>query len=339
MRNIKRLSVVLAMILTILAVAMCGYAEEEIDRSEIVVGIAQIQYTSEWRIAETNSMIRALNDAGYQVIYTNAQGDTQQQIANCEDLLARGIDYLMLSPLESNGLTSVLENAKEQGVPIILIDRWATGENGEDFVCYIGTEQVSQGTKCAEWILENVGEDANIVVIQGDPSSSSVQDRGNGFYEVVEANEGLTVVADQVANDSLTEAQTVFSNILQSVGADNIDAVFAMSTQMAHGIVQAMYEYGLTPGEDISVVSINGLPSDLEAIIDGDFQCVVQCNPFVGDKMVEILDQLVAGDTSPYGQVYYVEDTIYTAENAEAELENISAIIDNDNAVAQAFLG
>ena len=121
MRNIKRLSVVLAMILTILAVAMCGYAEEEIDRSEIVVGIAQIQYTSEWRIAETNSMIRALNDAGYQVIYTNAQGDTQQQIANCEDLLARGIDYLMLSPLESNGLTSVLENAKEQGVPIILL--------------------------------------------------------------------------------------------------------------------------------------------------------------------------------------------------------------------------
>ena len=80
MRNIKRLSVVLAMILTILAVAMCGYAEEEIDRSEIVVGIAQIQYTSEWRIAETNSMIRALNDAGYQVIYTNAQGDTQQQM-------------------------------------------------------------------------------------------------------------------------------------------------------------------------------------------------------------------------------------------------------------------
>ena len=153
------------------------------------------------------------------------------------------------------------------------------------------------------------------------------------------ANEGLTVVSDQVANDSLTEAQTVFSNILQSVGADNIDAVFAMSTQMAHGIVQAMYEYGLTPGEDIAVVSINGLPSDLEAIIDGDFQCVVQCNPFVGDKMVEVLDQLVAGDTSPYGQVYYVEDSIYTAENAEAELENISAIIENDNAVAQAFLG
>lgn len=337
MRSIKRLSVVLAMLVAVLAV--CGGYAEETDHSDIVIGVAQIQYTSEWRIASTNSELRALDEAGYQIIYTNAQGDTQQQIANCEDLLARGVDYLMLSPLETNGLTSVLESAKEQGVPVILIDRWATGVNGEDYVCYIGTDQVGQGAKSAEWILENIGETANIVVIQGDPSSSSVQDRSNGFYSVIEEHEGLKVVADQVANDSLTEAQTVFSNILQSIGGENIDVVFTMSSQMAHGAVQAMYEYGLTPGEDIAVITVNGLPSDLEAIIAGDFQCAVQCNPFVGDKMVEVLNQLVEGDMSSAGQVYYIEDKVFTAENAEEELKEISAIIENDAAVAQAFLG
>ena len=224
----KKRTIVVLFIVSLLAMAVTGSVAETADKK--VVGVSQIQYTSEWRIAETNSMIRALIEAGYEVIYTNAQGETQQQIANCEDLLSQGIDYLMLSPLESNGLTAVLEDAKAQNVPVILIDRWATGVNGEDFVCYIGTEQVGQGSKCAEWIVENVGETANIVVLQGDPSSSSVQDRGKGFYDVIEQYEGLKVVSDQVANDSLTEAQTVFSNILQSVGADNIDVVFSMST-------------------------------------------------------------------------------------------------------------
>lgn len=332
----KKRSIVVLLIVSLLAMAFTGSVAETADKK--VIGVSQIQYTSEWRIAETNSMIRALIEAGYEVIYTNAQGETQQQIANCEDLLSQGIDYLMLSPLESNGLTAVLEDAKAQNVPVILIDRWATGVNGEDFVCYIGTEQVGQGAKCAEWIVENIGETANIVVLQGDPSSSSVQDRGNGFYDVIEQYEGLKVVSDQVANDSLTEAQTVFSNILQSVGAENIDVVFSMSTQMAHGVVQAMYELGLTPGEDIDIVTINGLPSDLESVLAGEFQAVVQCNPFVGDKMVEVLDGLVAGDTSAYGQIYYVDDTIFTAENAQAELDAMVEIINHDSEVTQDFL-
>lgn len=332
----KKLTMVTLLIIALLSMAFTGCLAETTDAK--VIGVSQIQYTSEWRISETNSMIRALTEAGYKVIYTNAQGETQQQIANCEDLLSQGIDYLMLSPLESNGLTAVLEDAKKQEVPVLLIDRWATGVNGEDFVCYIGTEQVGQGAKCANWILEKFNDQANIVVLQGDPSSSSVQDRGKGFYEVVNAHEGLKVVADQVANDSLTEAQTVFGNILQSVGADNIDVVFAMSTQMAHGVVQAMYEFGLTPGKDISVVTINGLPSDLESVLADEFQCVVQCNPFVGDKMIEVLNGLVAGDKSAYGQTYYVDDTIFTAENAQAELDKMQAVIAQDSAAAQNFL-
>lgn len=306
----------------------------------ITVGIAQIQYTSEWRISMTNSIIRALDEAGFNIIYTDAQNDTQKQVSNVEDLLAQDIDYLLLAPNEYNGLSSALESAKAAGVPVILIDRRAAGTAGEDYVCHVGTDQVDQGAKVARWIVEEFDGQAKVVELQGMPASASVIDRGAGFRSVLEDNPGVEIVASQVANDNLTEAQSVMSNILQAQGADNIDVVFCHSSQMAFGAVQAIKEFGLKPGEDIKIATVNGLPNDLKAIIDGDFQCVVACNPLLGDELVNVLNRVIAGETvEELGESIFIEDPVYTIENAEQCLEELQQIIDADAEAAAKVLG
>ena len=280
---------------------------------QLVIGFSQMAYTSLWRITETDD-IRAMLDArGYRTIYTDAQNNTQKQVADVEDILAQRPDFLILAPREEQGLVPALEAAKRANVPVILIDRRAAGVPGVDYVTVISSDFIWEGYQAAEWIANRTGGRANIIEIYGTPGSTSAIDRAKGFAQALEKYPEMRLLGSQVGDNRRVDAQRAMENLLHAHGSA-IDAVYTHSDEMTFGVVQAIKNAGLRPAEDILVVSIDGTKLGVEAIVAGEWNAAIQCNPRLGSYVMEVLDKLIAGE--PVEPWVVVTDHIFDETNA-----------------------
>jgi len=285
------------------------------------VGLAQIHYTNAGRIAETTSVIEALESVGFEVVWNEAKNDTATQISNVNDLLALGIDYLVLPPKEEEGLVPALEAAKKAGIPVILIDRSANGVPGVDYVTSIRSDAIRQGRWCAEWAIENFPEGCNFVEIFGSPGSTTAMDRSKGFMNTVAEHENIVLLESQVGNNMRSEAQVCMENLIQAYG-DEIDVVITHSDEMTFGVLTAIDNMGLVPGEDIKVLSIgDGSRAMVQEIIDGRVAGCSECNLLLGPQVVEAIKAIEQGEEIP--GLIYAEERFISIENAEEILPTL----------------
>src|SRR3982750_1374473 len=138
--------ILLAVALLALALGGCrkqgGGSAKDGEGGKKRVGFSQTETDGPWRIAETKSMQDEAVKRGYELILTNARGDTANQVSNLEDLIAQRVDAIFLAPREEQGLEGPLKAAKDAGIPVILIDREIKGTAGTDFVTFIGSNFV-----------------------------------------------------------------------------------------------------------------------------------------------------------------------------------------------------
>lgn len=289
----------------------------ESEENQVRIGFSQCQSSDPWRIAQTNDIKRAAAANGYYLIYTDAQGNTSKQISDVEDIVAQGVDYLILDAREYEASAACLDVAKKAGVEVILIDRLVKGTAGEDYITYIGTDFVWEGREAGKWLAEKLEGKGKIVEISGTAGSSAAIDRQSGFMEAINENPDMEVIASQTADFSRAEAQSTMENILQSQG-DEISAVFAHNDEMGLGVIQAIKGAGLEPGKDIIVVSCDGQSDAVKAVIAGELGATVTCNPYYGDITFEVLGKIIKGEDIETN--YILEDILIDATNAEERL-------------------
>lgn len=318
----KILAILLALTLA-LSVGVAAMAEEETELwgEGLKIGLAQMHYTNAFRIAETESVISAFEAVGAEVVWNEAGSDTATQVANAKDLLAQDIDYLLLPPKEEAGLVPALDAAKEAGVPVILLDRSANGEPGVDYVTAIRSDAIAEGEWCAQWIIDNYPDGANIVEVFGAPGSTTAMDRAEGFWNLLaEAGDQYVKLDSQVGDNMRDTAQKVTENMIQAHGSD-IDVIVTHSDEMTFGTLQAIEGMGYVAGEDFKVLSIgDGASALLEAIIDGRVAACSECSPLLGPQAVEVVKTLEEGGTVE--GLIWANDRFFTIENAAEELEN-----------------
>ena len=318
----KILAILLALTL-VLSVGVAAMAEEETELwgEGLKIGLAQMHYTNAFRIAETESVISAFEAVGAEVVWNEAGNDTATQVANAKDLLAQDIDYLLLPPKEEAGLVPALDAAKEAGVPVILLDRSANGEPGVDYVTAIRSNAIAEGEWCAQWIIDNYPDGANIVEVFGAPGSTTAMDRAEGFWNLLaEAGDQYVKLDSQVGDNMRDTAQKVTENMIQAHGSD-IDIIVTHSDEMTFGTLQAIEGMGYVAGEDFKVLSIgDGASALLEAIIDGRVAACSECSPLLGPQAVEVVKTLEEGGTVE--GLIWANDRFFTIENAAEELEN-----------------
>ena len=318
----KILAILLALTL-VLSVGVAAMAEEETELwgEGLKIGLAQMHYTNAFRIAETESVISAFEAVGAEVVWNEAGNDTATQVANAKDLLAQDIDYLLLPPKEEAGLVPALDAAKEAGVPVILLDRSANGEPGVDYVTAIRSDAIAEGEWCAQWIIDNYPDGANIVEVFGAPGSTTAMDRAEGFWNLLaEAGDQYVKLDSQVGDNMRDTAQKVTENMIQAHGSD-IDIIVTHSDEMTFGTLQAIEGMGYVAGEDFKVLSIgDGASALLEAIIDGRVAACSECSPLLGPQAVEVVKTLEEGGTVE--GLIWANDRFFTIENAAEELEN-----------------
>ena len=323
MKKILAMLLALAMVLSL---AACG-SKAEAPAAEApaadgailagkTVGFAQTDSMSSWRTTETDSIKASVEAAGGTFVVKDAQGDIATQASDVADLIALGVDYLVVAPLEDNGLQDVLIEAMEAEIPVILVDRAIAGEAGTHYTTAIASDFVWEGAQCAEALNAALPEGGNVVIINGGYESSTSTDRQKGFVEGL--NDNFTVVAEQNANWLMAEAQDVMENIIQAQGGENIDAVFAVTDDMVQGAMNALEANGLKLGEDVLTMGIDGTRAALESVEAGTQLASCTCTPYFGPIVVETITKLINGEEVAPAIVN--PDTLYTKDNVDVSV-------------------
>ncbi len=279
------------------------------------VAFAQMENTGPWRIAETNSMKSEAEKRAsqYNFVYTDAQSTTAKQVSDVEDLIARKVSAIFLAPREAEGFSATFQAAKAANIPVILIDREASGTPGTDFVTVIKSDFVKEGQRAGEWLAKQTGGKAGIVELKGTTGSSVANDRSKGFTDEIGKSGDMKIIASQDANFTRAEGQKVMENIIQAKGKE-ITAVYAHNDEMALGAIAALKAAGMNPGKDVMVISIDGQKLALEAIIKGEMNATVECNPRFGPIAFDTLEKHFRGEKLP-AQIIN-EDRFFDASNA-----------------------
>jgi ribose transport system substrate-binding protein len=285
------------------------------------VGFAQTESNNPWRIAETKSMQEIAESCGWELVYTDAAGSAAKQVADVDSMIAQGVDVIFLPPREEKPLIPAVMRAKQAGIPVFLIDRSvdpAVAQAGRDYVTFIGSDFVDQGRRAAEWLVENFQGDKGVIIeLEGTTGSSPANDRKKGFDEAIGQNDKFEIVASQSGDFARDKGRTVMETLLQA--HPDVNVVYAHNDEMAIGAIQALEAAGRKPGEDVTIVSIDGTRDALQAIIDGKMGVTVESSPFFGPISCETMKKYAGGETiEPWVKV---EDRIFTKDNAAEHID------------------
>jgi ribose transport system substrate-binding protein len=286
-----------ARIVAVLLVALTSGACRQAETS-FVVGFSQMEHNNPWRLAQTASLKAEAAKRNYELVVSDAQGQTSKQVSDVEDLVARRVDVILLAPREFQGLAPALQAARAAKIPVILVDREAEGTAGEDYVTFLGSNFIEQGERAAEWLAKETNGEAKIVELTGTPGSSVAVDRAKGFRAALAKHPGMQIIASQTGDFSRAAGQSVLQNIIQSKGRE-ITAVYAHNDEMALGGIEALKAAGMKPGADVKVVSVDGERAALESIQRGELGATVESNPRFGPLAFDTVEKVRRGEKVP----------------------------------------
>ncbi len=264
---------------------------------DIIIGYAQLGAESEWRAANTISIKETAENLGVELRFLDAQQKQENQIEAVRKLIIQRVDVIGISPIVETGWEEVFLEAQAAGIPIILVDRRA--DVSEDlYVSYLGSDFLEEGRKAARVMVDLMDGEAKIVELVGTIGSAPANDRYIGFREILEDYPKMQIIDSQSGDFTRARGKEVMASFLQQYG-DQITAVYAHNDDMALGAIEAIEEYGLKPGVNIKIVSVDAARGAFEAMIDGTLNATVECNPLLGPQFFELALKVVNGIPVP----------------------------------------
>ncbi|WP_121062548.1 galactofuranose ABC transporter, galactofuranose-binding protein YtfQ [Chachezhania antarctica] len=287
------------------------------------VGFSQIGSESGWRAAETTLTKQQAEERGIDLRFSDAQQRQENQIAAIRSFVAQGVDAILLAPVVATGWDSVLEEAKEAEIPVVLLDRQVDSPD-DLYLTAVGSDLVHEGKVAGEWLANTVkGEDCRVVELQGTTGSSPAIDRKTGFEQGIEGHDNIEIVRSQTGDFTRAQGKEVMESFLQAEnGGQDICALYAHNDDMAVGAIQAIKEAGLQPGEDILVVSIDAVPDIFKAMAAGEANATVELTPNMAGPAFDALEAYWKDGTVP-PKFIQTDSKLYTpADDPQGEYES-----------------
>ncbi|MBQ9605606.1 MAG: ABC transporter substrate-binding protein [Lachnospiraceae bacterium] len=277
----------------------------QITDEKITVGLSQIGSESDWRMASTASVRSAFSSAaGYDLIFDDAQQKQENQLKAIREFIDQGVDYIILDPIVETGWDSVLSEAKEAGIPVIVYDRRIEVDDDSLYTCWIGSDFKLEGERACVWLqeyLESSGVDRNINIVdmQGTPGASAQIGRTAALEEAVMLNKNWRIIAQDTGDFTTAKGKEVMVDWLTKYGSD-INVVYAENDNMAYGAIEAIEARGYKVGLDIDngefmVVSFDSSHNGLQLTLNGKIAVNTECNPLYGPRLTEIIQTLGSG--------------------------------------------
>lgn len=283
---------------------------------DLVVGFAQIGAESEWRTANTRSIQETAARLGVELKFADGQQEQDNQIKSIRSFIAQRVDVIGVAPVVETGWDTVFAEVKQAGIPLILLDRHANVP--EDlYSAFIGSDFVQEGQRACMEMAKLLNNQGTIVELEGTAGSAPTIDRGTGFHECLKTHPGMHVIGRQSGDFIRARGKEVMKAFLKAHGRQ-IDALFAQNDDMALGAIEAIEEYGLKPGTDIKIVSVDAVRAAFEAMIAGSLNVTIECNPLLGPPFFETALKLANG--APVEKWARSKEDIFRQDIAAQEL-------------------
>jgi len=320
MLRLKKLILIIAV--GALALAACGEAaapaveepapvQETFTYGDMVLCYPQLGAESDWRTANSASIKTEAENYGIkQLIFSDAQQKQENQISAVRSCIQQGVSVIALPPVVEDGWDAVLTEAKDAGIPVIIVDRSVSADPSL-YDVHLGSDMFLEGQRAADEINRLLPDGGNIIEIYGTVGSGAAEGRAQGFRDRL--NDNITILDSQTGNFTRAEAIPVTEALLKKHG-DQIDGMFVHNDDMAIGSIEALKSAGYKPGE-IMIVSVDGTRGGFQAMIDGWIQAVVECNPLLGPQVIEIALALMNGENVE--PEILTDETVYYPEQAE----------------------
>ena len=299
----------------------------------ITVGFSQVGAESDWRTANTESMKSTFSEEnGYNLIFDDAQQKQENQLTAIRNFIQQEVDYILLAPVTETGWDTVLQEAKDADIPVIIVDRMVDVSDDSLYTTWIGTDSLLEGRKAAEWLNAYTtakgidAKDVNIVDIQGTIGSTAQIGRSKGLEEGVD-NYGWNLLAQQSGEFTQAKGQEVMESMLKQY--DNINVVYCENDNEAFGAIDAIEAAGKTVGSviangEIMVMSFDTTNAGLTDTLAGKITCDVECNPLHGPRAEELIKALEAGEEVQ--KLNYVDEEIFAADDTVDKVTAVNSL-------------
>lgn len=285
----------LVLVLT-LAVSMMASA------SAITIAFSQIGQESDWRTANTDSVTNAIEGhEGWDFVYSDGQQKQENQIQALSNFINQGVDYILFTGVVTSGWDDILKEVNENEIPLILLDRIPDCADKIDYVAAFGGDFPLEGRRQVQWTgeyIKSIGRDNEeiaVAIMEGTTGADAQVGRTEGNLAAMADYPFLKEVVRSSGNFTRAEGQALMETWLKSI--DKIDVLIAQNDDMALGAIDAIKAAGLVPGKDIIIVGCDSVKAAFEAIVAGDMNATIECNPLYGPFVVDCIEKLEAGET------------------------------------------
>ena len=213
-----------------------------------VIGFSNASISNPWRVAMLHGIEAAAErnaDKLKRFIITDANDDPSKQAADVQDLIAQGVDILLVSPATAEAMDPVIRRAKRQGIPVVLVDRSVPTQ--ENFISFVTASDQALGRISAQWLAEKLNFEGKVVMLGGLAGASPAEARIVAAMEVFDQYPGIEVLETQYTSWSPANGKTIMSALIQKYGND-ISGVWADSGLQGSGSIEAFLAAGYADG-------------------------------------------------------------------------------------------
>ncbi|EQB99836.1 ribose ABC transporter substrate-binding protein RbsB [Photorhabdus temperata] len=239
-------------------------------------------------VAMKESAQKEADKLGYSLIVLDSQDNPAKELANVQDLTVRGTKLMLINPTDSDAVGNAIIIANSAKIPVITLDRIA---NKGTVVSHIASDNRLGGKIAGDFIAEKLGNEANIIQLEGITGTSAARERGDGFNKAAQEHK-FNVLASQPADFDRTKGLNVMQNLLTAHPV--IQAVFAQNDEMALGALRALQTAGK---RDVLVVGFDGTEEGIKAVQGGKLGATIAQRPDqIGIVGIQTADKVLKGE-------------------------------------------
>lgn len=273
----------------LLSVAGCGSSDDKAASSDkkVIIGFSVSTQNNPFFVKMADSVKAEAAKQGVEVKIVDAQNDPAKQANDISDLIQQHVDVLIVNPVDSAAVGNSVISANEAKIPVITVDR--SSDSG-DVATHIASNNIKGGEMAADFLVQKLGEGAEVAELEGIPGASATRERGEGFHNI--ADNKLKVLAKQSADFDRSKGLTVAENMIQANAG--IKAIFAHNDEMALGAISA----AKSANKNIMIVGFDGTEDGMKAVEDGDLVATIAQQPDkMGEMGVDAAVKLVKGES------------------------------------------
>ncbi|MBO6219124.1 MAG: ABC transporter substrate-binding protein [Treponema sp.] len=298
---------------------------EETTRDRLILGFSQIGSESAWRTRNTKSIFEAAEANDIQIIFNDAQQKQSNQLKAIRSFIVYQVDVIAFVPIVADGWDNVLQEAKEAGIPVIIVDRQINAPSSL-YAGFLGENGFEEGCSAGKFLVEKCrdkdDEKISILELSGTVNSSVATGRAEGFRSIIKDDSRFSIIHSVDGDFLRSRGKEIMDNIIEeNDGAlffkgDSIDVIYSHNDSMTLGLLDSLKEHFISPSSVI-IISIDAEQKSIDALKEGKLNCVVECNPNLGPPLMKLVLDIAAG--KKINPITYTEETVFT-ENDDFSL-------------------